>query len=122
MANPTTSKFMPRADFLMAQDQYAQIDELSTRLKYLIKACKVVGAYDKTSTQLGRIFSEGMENQMIPVDNWAAFAEKGGIKGSMDFVPIDMVAKAISGPDAAARHPDRPSCTRCWASATSCAA
>lgn len=95
IANTTTSKLMPRADFLMAQDQYSQIDELSTRLKYLIRACKVVGAYDKSSTPLGRIFSEGMENQMIPVDNWAAFAEKGGIKGSIDFVPIEVVAQVI---------------------------
>ncbi|HKN42915.1 MAG TPA: hypothetical protein VJW23_03255, partial [Propionibacteriaceae bacterium] len=95
MANHTTSKFMPRADFLMAQDQYAQIDELTTRLKYLIRACKVIGVYDKTSTPVGRIFSEGMENQMIPVDNWAAFAEKGGLKGSMDFVPVDVVAGVI---------------------------
>ena len=95
IANKTTSKVMPRADYLLAQDQYGQIDELTTRLKYLIKACKVVGAYDKNSTALGRIFTEGMENQMIPVDNWAAFAEKGGLKGQMDFVPIDIIAGVI---------------------------
>lgn len=95
IANITTSKLMPRADYLMAQDQYAQIDELTTRLKYLIKACKVVGVYDKISTPVGRIFTEGQENQMIPVDNWAAFAEKGGLKGQMDFVPIDVVAGVI---------------------------
>ena len=95
MANATTSKLMPRADYLLAQDQYAQVDELTTRLKYLIKACKVVGVYDKISTPIGRVFTEGLENQMIPVDNWAAFAEKGGLKGQMDFVPIDVVAAVI---------------------------
>ena len=95
MANATTSKLMPRADYLMAQDQYQQIDELTTRLKYLIRACKVVGVYDKASTPVGRIFIEGLENQMIPVDNWAAFAEKGGLKGQMDFVPLDVVAATI---------------------------
>jgi hypothetical protein len=36
-----------------------------------------------------------MENQLIPVDNWAAFAEKGGIKGAVDWVPIDQVAATI---------------------------
>jgi hypothetical protein len=36
-----------------------------------------------------------MENQMIPVDNWAAFAEKGGLKGQMDFVPIEIIAAVI---------------------------
>jgi len=96
MANLTTSKFIPRADYLLAQDQYAQIDELSTRIKYLTKACKVVGVYDKNSTPIGRVFQEGMENQMIPVDNWAAFAEKGGLKGQMDFVPIEVIAGVIT--------------------------
>ena len=96
MANLTTSAFLPRADYLMAQDQYQQIDELTTRIKYLTKACKVVGVYDKNSTPIGRVFQEGMENQMIPVDNWAAFAEKGGLKGQMDFVPIEVIAGVIT--------------------------
>jgi hypothetical protein len=95
MANLTTSKFIPRGDYLLAQDQYSQIDELTTRIKYLTKACKVVGVYDKNSTSIGRVFQEGMENQMIPVDNWAAFAEKGGLKGQMDFVPIEIIAAVI---------------------------
>lgn len=95
VANPTTTNLMPRADYLLAQDQYQQINDLTTRLKYLIKACKVVGVYDKNSTAIGRVFTEGMENQMIPVDSWAAFAEKGGLKGQMDFVPIDVIANVI---------------------------
>lgn len=95
MANATTTVFMPRADYLLAQDQYQQINDLTTRLKYLIKACKVVGVYDKNSTAVGRVFQEGMENQMVPVDNWAAFAEKGGLKGQMDFVPIEVIAGVI---------------------------
>jgi len=95
VSNLTTSNFMPRADFQLAQDQYDQIDELTTRITYLTRAAKVVGVYDKNSTALGRIFQEGMENQLIPVDNWAAFAEKGGIKGQVDWVPIDMIAETI---------------------------
>jgi hypothetical protein len=95
VSNLTTSNFMPRADYQMAQDQYDQIDELTTRITYLVRACKMVGVYDKTSTAIGRVFTEGMENQMIPVDNWAAFAEKGGLKGQMDFVPIDLAAQII---------------------------
>jgi hypothetical protein len=95
MSNVTTSNVMPRADYVMAQDQYEQIDELTTRISYLVKACKVVGVYDKNSTGIARVFTEGLENQMIPVDNWAAFAEKGGLKGQMDFVPVDQIAGVI---------------------------
>jgi hypothetical protein len=95
MSNLTTSNLLPRADYVMAQDQYEQIDELTTRITYLTKACKVVGVYDKNSTGIGRVFQEGLENQMIPVDNWAAFAEKGGLKGQMDFVPVDQISAVI---------------------------
>ena len=95
MSNTTTSNMIPRADYVMAQDQYDQIDELTTRITYLTRACKMVGVYDKNSTPIGRVFQEGLENQMIPVDNWAAFAEKGGLKGQMDFIPIETAAAVI---------------------------
>ncbi len=96
IANLTTSNLMPRADYQLAQDQYDQIDELTSRITYLTRAAKVVGVYDKTASEIGRVFTEGMENQLIPVANWAAFAEKGGIKGAIDWVPIDMIAKTIA--------------------------
>lgn len=94
-SNLTTSNFMPRADYQLAQDQYNQIDELTTRITYLVRACKMVGVYDGKSVAIGRVFMEGLENQMIPVDNWAAFAEKGGIKGQMDFIPAQQAAEII---------------------------
>lgn len=95
VTNVTTSNFVPRADYVIVQDSYTQIDELTTRIKYLTKACKVVGVYDKQAAAVGRVFMEGVENQLIPVDSWMAFAEKGGLKGAMDFVPIDVIAGVI---------------------------
>ncbi len=41
------------------------------------------------------MFQQGAENQLIPVDNWALFAERGGIKGQVDWIPIDQVTNAI---------------------------
>jgi hypothetical protein len=32
---------------------------------------------------------------MIPVDNWALFAEKGGIKGVVDWFPLEMIVVAL---------------------------
>jgi hypothetical protein len=32
---------------------------------------------------------------MIPVDNWAMFAEKGGVKGSVDWLPLETVVQAM---------------------------
>lgn len=95
VTNTTTSNFLARSDYVLAQDQYTQIDELTTRIKYLTRACKAVGVYDKQATALGRVFQEGMENQMIPVDAWAAFAEKGGLKGAMELLDVSTIAEII---------------------------
>ena len=96
MSNLTTAALVPRADYIMAQDQFTELDELNTRIKYLTKAAKVVGAYDKSAgDSVGRIFQQTAENQLIPVDNWAMFAESGGVKGKIDWVPIDAITNAI---------------------------
>ena len=94
-ANVTSSNFMPRADYIFAQDQFNELDEINTRITWLTRAAKVVGVYDKSSEGIQRVFNQGSENQMIPVDNWAMFAEKGGIKGQIDWIPIDQVVNAI---------------------------
>ena len=94
-ANVTTSLLMPKADFVIAQDLYNEIDTLETRIAMLTKAVKVVGVYDKASDGVQRMLNEGVENELIPVDNWAAFAEKGGLKGQIDWLPLEAVVVAI---------------------------
>ena len=95
-ANVTSSNFMPRADYIFAQDQFNELDEINTRITWLTRAAKVVGVYDKSADGIQRVFAQGTENQLIPVDNWALFAEKGGIKGQVDWVPIEQVVNAIN--------------------------
>ena len=94
-ANVTSSNFMPRADYIFAQDQFNELDEINTRITWLTRAAKVVGVYDKAAEGIQRVFNQGSENQLIPVDNWAMFAERGGIKGQVDWIPIDQVVNAI---------------------------
>lgn len=96
ISNTTTQKYIPKPDYALAQDLYREIDELETRITMLTRACKAVGVYDKSNTGIIRIFTEGVENDLIPVDNWAAFAEKGGIKGAIDWVPITEIAEVIA--------------------------
>lgn len=96
MANTTTSKAVPKPNYLMAKDLYEEINVLSTRIRMLVGSIRVVGAYDKSGGDaLRRMVHEAHENDLIPVDNWAAFAEKGGIKGQVDWMPIDMVVGVV---------------------------
>lgn len=96
ISNTTTSRYIPKADYALAQDLYREIDELETRITMLTRACKVVGVYDKSQEAIKRIFTEGVENDLIGVDNWAAFSEKGGLDGSITWVPIKEIAEVIS--------------------------
>ena len=95
MANLTSSALLPRPDYIMAQGQFEQMDELNTRATWLTRAMKVVGVYDKTAEGVQRMLSQAIENQLIPVDNWAMFAEAGGVKGKIDWLPLDTVANTV---------------------------
>jgi len=95
-ANLTTKLFMPKADFVISQDLYNEIDELQTRISIITRAIKVVGVYDKSAGEsVGRMLKEGVENDLIPVDNWALFAEKGGLKGVIDWFPVEQVVGVL---------------------------
>lgn len=96
IANVTTSLFLPKSDYDIASDLYTQIDELESRIQLLTEACKLVGTYDESQPEIKRIFNEGVENDLIPVKNWTAFIEKGGIDGSIMWVPIKEVAEVIA--------------------------
>ena len=91
----TTDTLVPVPDYALYQDQAEEIDKLTGRISRLIDAVKVVGVYDSTQTGVQRLLNEGVENVMIPVDSWAAFSEKGGLKGTMMFLPLDQVLLAL---------------------------
>ena len=95
-ANMTTTLYVPKADFVLAQDLYNEIDELQTRISIITRAIKVVGVYDQSAgASVGRMLGEGNENDLIPVENWAMFAEKGGLKGTIDWFPVDQVVGVL---------------------------
>ena len=95
LANVATNNTVPRPDFYLVQDQYNELDTVNNRISLLIQACKVVGVYDRASDGVQRMLLEGFDNQLIPVDNWAAFAEKGGVKGQVDWLPLEQVIATL---------------------------
>lgn len=95
IANVTTTNYLPKADYDLARDLYREIDELESRISLLTEACKCVGVYDSSNEGVQRIFNEGVENQLIPVKNWAQFTEKGGLEGTVQWVPLEDVVNTI---------------------------
>jgi hypothetical protein len=95
-ATLTTDSLEPIPDFVLYQDQAKQLDTLADRIDGFINALKVRGVYDASEPSLARLFSEGENNTLIPVKNWAAFAEKQGMKGAIDLVDITPIAQALT--------------------------
>jgi len=96
IANQTTGTLIPVADYIQYQDQATQIDELSQRIAMLTRACKVAGVYAASAKGIQRLLNESVENELIPVDDWAAFAEKGGIAGQVSFLPLKEIIGVLN--------------------------
>ena len=95
-ATLTTDKLEPIPDFVLYQDQAKQLDTLADRIDGFINALKVRGVYDASEPSLARLFSEGENNTLIPVKNYAAFSEKGGMGGAINLVDIAPIAQALN--------------------------
>jgi hypothetical protein len=96
MANLTTSKLIPVSDYKFAQDLYKSIDTYYTRIGILAAAARLAGAYDKSAGKDLENLVKGGENKLYPVDNWAAFAEKGGLRGVVDYLPLDQIVAILA--------------------------
>jgi len=57
----------------------------------LTKACKAVGVFNAEFKELGRLFTEGVDNKLFPVTAWAAMSEKGGLKGAIDMMDTSTI-------------------------------
>ena len=92
----TTDSLEPIPDYTMYQDQARELDTLCDRIDGLINALRVRGLYDTAIPELQRLFTEGSNNTMIPVQNWQAFAEKNGLSGAIDLVDLRPFAEALN--------------------------
>lgn len=95
-ATLTNESLIPVPDFTLYQDQANSLDTLADRIVGLIEMLQVKGVYDGSAdAALGRLFTEGTNGKLLPVKNWAAFAEKNGLQGQIDVLDLTMVAKAL---------------------------
>ena len=92
----TTDSLIPVPDFVLYQDQARQLDTLADRIDGFIQALKVRGVYDAAEPSLARLFTEGENNTLLPVKNYGAFSEKGGLVGAINLVDIAPIAQGLN--------------------------
>ena len=95
-ATLTNETLVPVPDFTLYQDQANTLDTLAERASGLVQMLQLKGVYDASAdASLARLFTEGNNGNLMPVKNWAAFAEKSGLKGQIDVLDLTPIAKAL---------------------------
>lgn len=94
-ATLANGSLIPIPDYVEYQDQATEIDNLTGRIAAMQKALKAAGVYDASQKEVGRLLSEGVDNQLIPVDSWAALNEKGGLANAIQLLPMQEVAQTL---------------------------
>ena len=95
-ATTTNGSLIPVPDYCEYEDQATELDNVTNRITMLVKAVKAVGVFNAEYKELGRLFTEGIDNKMFPVVSWAALSEKGGLKGAVDMLDISGVLNALN--------------------------
>lgn len=95
-ATQTNETLVPVPDYVEYQDQAAELDTLTQRIAVVTTAIRANGVYDASVPSLQRLLQEGQDNKLIPVDQWAAFAEKGGVAGALQLVPMQEIVEVLT--------------------------
>lgn len=95
LATTTGESLLPTPDYAMYQDQAEELNDLTRRIGVLQKALRVVGVYPAQAEEIGAVLTENGDNKMLPVKNWAMFANAGGLKGQIDWFPVERVVQVL---------------------------
>ncbi len=86
---------VPTPEFCLWQDQADELDQLSARIEKVTEAIRAGGAYaGEMKTELTQILS-AKDNELVAVEDWISFADKGGLDGVISWIPIDTFAKVL---------------------------
>ena len=90
-----TDSLIPRPDYMMYKAIANELAKVNVRISSLTDAIKVKGLYPQVMKQIAELATGGPELSLIPVENWAAHANAGGLKGMIDWMPIQEIAQVL---------------------------
>jgi len=95
LATTGPDTIIPTPDYAYYESQAQEIDELTRRIGLLTDALKVRGFYAGTENGKLTDLLSAETNTLVPIDSWAALADKGGMAGVVQWFPVDMVAGVL---------------------------
>lgn len=93
-ATVTNDSLVPVPDYSEIKPMLDELDGLTERMRNVMKALKVSGAYDNSFPELKGILSK--DTTLVSVSEFNKLREAGGINGVIDFVPIEQYINALT--------------------------
>jgi hypothetical protein len=91
-----TDSLVPIPDYAMYKAISDELGVVNDRISALTRAIKVTGLYPAVMTKaVQSLSSGGAELALYPVENWIQHAQSGGIKGMIDWMPIQDIANVL---------------------------
>ena len=86
---------VPNPMYVQLQDACVSLNILAERQRALIEGMKLRGVYDAQYKELARLLSEGEDNSLVPVINYAQLSEKGGLNNAIQLLDMTQQAAAL---------------------------
>lgn len=97
-ATTTPDTTVPVPDFVLYYDQMENLDRIVDKKWKLTTALRVAGFYaGKEDLKIQQIFDGTDRNVMVPIQDWAHIQGSGGVKGLIDYIPIDVIITTLQG-------------------------
>jgi hypothetical protein len=94
LATTTSDSLIPTPDYAQYQDQAQELNALTARIDKLQKALKLAGLYPAESKEIAKLI-DADEGKMIAVEQWAMHAEDGGVRGMIEWFPVEQIITVL---------------------------
>ena len=93
MATLTNDGIIPVPDYVEIKSLLNELDGVNNRMRLTMQALKVSGCYDNSFPELANILDKDVS--LISISDYEKLKEAGGIRGIIDFAPIEQYVAAL---------------------------
>ena len=92
-ATKTNDSLIPVPDYKIIEPMLKELSGITERMRLLLQAVKISGAYDASFARLGDIFDKDVT--LLALHDFERLKEAGGLNGIIDFIPIHQYIQAL---------------------------
>lgn len=100
----TNDTLVPVPEFTLYQDQADELDLVTRRINSLTEKARLRGIYAGSEKQLVAQLLDASGPDIVGVEDYGAILDKGGLKGIIEWLPLNHIATLLQGLYTAREH------------------